>query len=83
MHSRDDVTKFIIERVRSRSPKARAADLDLHKSVVSAGFVDSFSFLELVTEVEAHFGVQLDLGDHEFEEVSTVDGLCAAVLAGK
>lgn len=81
MASHDEIVSFIVERVLARSAKARGSELNKTKSLVAAGLIDSFSFLELVTEVEERFRVQLDLGAYDFEEVSTVEGLCGAVLA--
>jgi acyl carrier protein len=79
--SAEEVTAFIVQCLKSRAPKATPADLDAAESLVARGLVDSFSFLELVGDVEAKFGVKIDLGAHDFEEISTIQGLRKAVLA--
>jgi acyl carrier protein len=78
--STEEVLSFVLERVKARAPKG-ANQVDMAQSLVAAGLIDSFSFLELVGEVEEKFGVAIDLGAYDFDEISTVQGLCNAVGA--
>jgi acyl carrier protein len=76
----EQVKSFVEERLNERLPELAGKSLDPRASLVATGIVDSFSFLELVAEVEAKFGTAIDLGQYDFEEVSSLEGLCRAVI---
>ncbi len=80
--SPDDVQGFVVAQLRKRNPSVRPEALAGQTNLITTGIIDSFGLLELVSEIEKRFGVQIDLGQHEFEVVSTLGGLCAAVVAG-
>jgi len=54
---------------------APPADLDLR----ACGAIDSLGFIELVTELEAAFGVELELEDIDPEQLTMLDPLSRAV----
>jgi acyl carrier protein len=83
MFTHDDVRLFVVEHLRMRFPKARQSALEPQTNLISAGILDSFAFLQLVSELERHFNVQVDLARYEFEVVATVGGLCDAIVASQ
>jgi acyl carrier protein len=56
---------------------APPADLDLR----ACGAIDSLGFIELVTELEEVFGVELELEDMDPERLTMLEPLAAAVAA--
>jgi acyl carrier protein len=56
---------------------APPADLDLR----ACGAIDSLGFIELVTELEEVFGVELELEDIDPEQLTMLEPLAAAVAA--
>jgi acyl carrier protein len=54
---------------------APPADLDLR----ACGAIDSLGFIELVTELEEAFGVELELEDIDPERLTMLEPLAAAV----
>jgi acyl carrier protein len=56
---------------------APPADLDLR----ACGAIDSLGFIELVTELEEVFGVELELEDMDPEHLTMLEPLAAAVAA--
>ncbi|HEX4731703.1 MAG TPA: acyl carrier protein [Solirubrobacterales bacterium] len=54
---------------------APPADLDLRAS----GAIDSLGFIELVTELEEAFGVELELEDMDPEQLTMLEPLARAV----
>ncbi len=82
MPTREDISSFVLERIHARSPASKTVRFTDTDSLVALGLIDSFAFLDLVSQVEKRFGVEIDLGAYDFEEISTIDGMCRAVLAG-
>lgn len=56
---------------------APPADLDLR----ACGAIDSLGFIELVTELEELFGIELELEDIDPEQLTMLEPLAAAVAA--
>lgn len=79
MPQRDEVKKYVIERLHQRSPQSRKMQLGDDTSLLETGILDSFALLDLVSEVEQKFGIQVDVGNYEFEQFSTLGGFCDAI----
>ena len=75
------VQDFVVAHLRTRYPKARVVPLEARTNLVAAGVLDSFAFLDLLSEVEQRFDIQIDVGQFEFEVLSTLGGLCDAAVA--
>jgi acyl carrier protein len=58
----------------------RAEEVERSASLTGTGLIDSSEFLELLTAVERHFGLELDLSDSEPAQFTTISGLTATVL---
>ncbi|MBS1845830.1 MAG: acyl carrier protein [Actinobacteria bacterium] len=56
---------------------AHPADLDLR----ACGAIDSLGFIELVSDLEEAFGVELELEDMDPERLTMLESLAAAVAA--
>jgi acyl carrier protein len=80
MPSRAEAEVFIVELVRARFARARTVQLKPDTNLITSGIVDSFSFMDLVAEIEKKFGITLDL--YDFERLTTLGGLCDAVATG-
>ena len=76
-----EAQEFVQKLLRERFPKAKSMTIVPETNLIAAGIVDSFSFMDLLTEIEQKFGVSVDIGAHEFESLTTLGGLCAAVSA--
>jgi acyl carrier protein len=81
MFTHDEVRLFVIEHLRARFPKARQSVLEPQTNLIAAGILDSFAFLALVSELERRFSVSVDLGGYEFDTITTLAGLCDAIVA--
>jgi acyl carrier protein len=75
-----EVQEFVVSHLKARYPKASAVNFNAGTNLIASGLLDSFAFLDLVTVVEKQFNAQVDLGSHEFEVISTLGGLCNAVV---
>lgn len=51
------------------------SDIDMSESLVWQGVMDSLSFLEFTTELEAKFGVEFDFSELDPTEFTSVDSL--------
>jgi acyl carrier protein len=81
--SADDVRSVVLERVapalsaRGLSMDALPDDFDL----LLEGVVDSFGLLELISYVETRFGLELDLGELDAEDLTRLGPFCRYVAA--
>jgi acyl carrier protein len=81
MASAEEVRNAIVEFLRELSPKARDQPLGDETNMVQSGLIDSFGLLELVSKLEARFGMSIDIGAVDFETFTTIGGLGDAVRA--
>jgi acyl carrier protein len=76
----DQIRAFIQDELRKIASGAgqtmTLADDDLN--LVHAGLLDSFGFIRLVMSIEQRFNFQLDFGEMDPEEFSTLGGLVRA-----
>ena len=81
-----DLRRFILGRFGDRltelniAQESLADDFDL----VESGLIDSLEFVNLIGEIETEFGLEVDLGDYDPEEFTTIGILvrCALGKAG-
>jgi acyl carrier protein len=73
----DEVRVFVVDylerRAREKGLGAISAGDDVH--MVNSGLLDSFAFLALLTDVEVHFGIEVDLSGSDPDEFLTIGGL--------
>ena len=53
-----------------------AEDVDEHESLTQSGIMDSFSFLEFVTDLEQEFNIEFDFAKLDPSEFSSISALC-------
>ena len=80
-----DVRAIVIDLVTPRLERAgkSAAELEDSTELLQSGLIDSFEFLDLITEIEQRAGVEIDLAAMEDDDIGTVGGLVRYVLAAK
>ena len=71
--NREEVFSYVESKVRERARGGKP--LGSQTNIVAEGIVDSFAFLELLSEIEQYFKIQIDPGDHDFETLTTLGGL--------
>lgn len=70
-----EVKDFILSKIREKGVYD-----DLSKPFLSADLMDSFDYIEMITAVEANYGVMLDLSDYDLDDIITAEGLIEVVL---
>ena len=75
------VRLFIEGWVREHVSAAGALELPPGRNLIADGVIDSLGFLNLVGALETAFRVELDFGDREPEEFTTIGGLSGVVVA--
>ena len=55
-------------------------ELDDNVSLVDIGILDSFGFLELISELEEKIGVEPDFSEVEPDELTSINGLVRVVM---
>ena len=75
------ILRFLQEKSRRLGIKEKflLSDFELIKS----GLLDSMSFLDLITELETHFKIQIDFEDKNPSEFTTLAGLIRVVSEAK
>ena len=78
-----DVRAIVIDLVTPRLERAgkSAAELEDSTELLQSGLIDSFEFLDLITEIEQRAGVEIDLAALDGDDFTTVGGLVRYVLA--
>lgn len=47
--------------------------------LVSAGILDSITFVNILLEIEEYFNIEIDFEDEDFNNLTTIDGLTNTV----
>lgn len=53
------------------------------QNYIESGWIDSFQFLELISDIEEHFGISFSDDDFAKEEILTMDGLVKIISEKK
>jgi acyl carrier protein len=79
------VRQFVLETVRAlnRGKSNEIAAIEDSCNLVDAGLVDSIGFLELVSAVEAKFGVRFDFSAADPAEFTTLGGFVAHAVPSR
>lgn len=72
----NDISKWIVDWLVSNCG-ANAAEVcaNLDANYFLAGYIDSFQFINMISDVEEEFGVEFDNDQFEDRSFSTVNGL--------
>jgi acyl carrier protein len=54
------------------------AEVPANESLLRSGILDSFAWMELLTQAESELGAELDLNELPVEELTSIQGLSAA-----
>ena len=79
--SAEKIRMFLINRfiellsVRGLKPEEVPDDFDL----LAEGIIDSFGIIEMVSDIEKEFGVEIDFEDFEPEEITIIGPFCRYV----
>lgn len=50
-------------------------DIDDNTMLVSNGILDSIAFVNIILEIEDYFNIEIDFGDEDFNNLTTIQGL--------
>jgi acyl carrier protein len=80
--SAPSVRAFIEGWIREHTPSTDGApDLPPARNLIADGLIDSLGFLNLVGALESAFAVELDFGERDPDEFTTIGGLASVVVA--
>ena len=72
----NDVTKWIVAYlVKNCGADEVEVESNLDANYFQAGYIDSFRFINMISEIEEKFGIELDSDRFEDKSFSTVNGL--------
>lgn len=54
-------------------------DFETEKELIDAGVLDSFSVIQIVTELMEHFNIFIDADDIEPENLNSLDNICEMI----
>lgn len=54
-------------------------DFEAEKELIDAGVLDSFSVIQIVTELMEHFNIFIDADDIEPENLNSLDNICEMI----
>jgi len=84
--SRETIKEFILLKVRQRAEllglifdNSEGNTISDEQSLTEIGIFDSISFLDLLAEMERNFNVRIELGEHDPEYFTTLNGLATIV----
>jgi acyl carrier protein len=82
-----EVREFLVSLLRERCDRLGIRDGEAiwnsGESLLAAGLVDSLGFVDLLTEAEAKFAVEVDLAGTPINSLATLDGLVRAVESAR
>ena len=73
------IRSFILERNKSFPPSELDKKLTPDSDFITAGYVDSLLFMELIAFIDDTFNIQVNLGAFERDDMRSLSGFCAAV----
>jgi acyl carrier protein len=81
---RAELTQSIIKWVRDNRQSNTLLDTAVNEdtNLVTAGLLDSFGFVDLVSFLEGRYGIRINLLDSDPSEFTVVRGLCDIALSG-
>lgn len=53
--------------------------IDNNTMLVSAGILDSITFVNILLEIEEYFNIEIDFEDEDFNNLTTIEGLTNTV----
>lgn len=65
----------IISRINTGSSQGDPKEYDLMGSVLAAGILDSFGFVQMIVQIEEHFAIRFTDDEMQSEEIESVLGL--------
>lgn len=65
----------IISRIKTGSSQGDPEEYDLMGSVLAAGILDSFGFVQMIVQIEEHFAIRFTDDEMQSEEIESVLGL--------
>lgn len=71
--------KEAVRKILQDSLKVDTSALSDSDSIFSAGLIDSFALLELITLLESQFNIRISASDATIENLDTIDGITALV----
>lgn len=74
------VRHFVINYIRRKWPDGGDLELEDDTNLVATGLVDSLGFIELLSEAEEQFGVEVDLEKYDPSEFTTLQTFVRSVL---
>jgi acyl carrier protein len=73
-----DYTREVVEivsRIKTGSSQGDPEEYDLTGSVLAAGILDSFGFVQMIVQIEEHFAIRFTDDEMQSEEIESVLGL--------
>jgi len=55
------------------------SDIDLSVSLIEQGILDSMSFMEFIVDLENKFSVEIDFGNLEPNEFTSINNMCKII----
>lgn len=71
--------KDAVRKILSDSLKIDTSSLSDSDKIFSAGLIDSFALLELITILESQFNIRISASDATIENLDSIDGIAALV----
>jgi len=78
----ENIEVWIREWFKNNSQGAET-DFEGTQNYIESGWIDSFQFLELISDVEEYFGMSFSDDDFTKEEILTMDGLVKIISEKK
>jgi len=78
----DAIRQFVSERIgKLAADKGKSVEIGDDFSLLESGLIDSLGFVDLVTDIEDTFDVEMDFGDLDPEEFTRLGGLVQCAVS--
>ncbi len=77
----DEVRGFIISHLASSFKENNMAEIEITDDfdLKDRGIIDSIGFLQLISAIEDHFGIEVDFGEMDTENLTVIGSICSYI----
>lgn len=77
----DEVRGFIISHLAISFKENNLAEIEITDDfdLKDRGIIDSIGFLQLISAIEDHFGIEVDFGEMDTESLTVIGSICSYI----
>lgn len=76
----NEIKSRVMEMLMENIPELTGVEIANDTMLISSGYVDSFSVIQMISLFESEFSVTIDLDDINYEDFETIDSIVDKVI---